>query len=164
MKQFRALTAFALFAAATLVFAQSPAQKTFDQLQTLQGNWSGTNSQGTPVSVTFRETSGGSALMSEIQAHGPESMVSMFHLDNDRLMMTHYCAMGNQPRMVAAVSPDGKTFKFTYLDATNLATPDAGHMQDAIFTLVDADHHTEEWIFNDHGKQHKELFQLARTK
>jgi len=164
VKQFRALTAFVLFAAATLVFAQSPAQKTFDQLQTLQGNWSGTNSQGMPVSVTFRETSGGSALMSEIQAHGPESMISMFHLDNDRLMMTHYCAMGNQPRMVAAASPDGKTFKFTYLDATNLATPDAGHMQDAIFTLVDADHHTEEWIFNDHGKQHKELFQLARTK
>ena len=104
MKQFRALTAFALFAAATLVFAQSPAQKTFDQLQTLQGNWSGTDSQGMPVSVTFRETSGGSALMSEIQAHGPESMISMFHLDNDRLMMTHYCAMGNQPRMVAAAA------------------------------------------------------------
>jgi len=147
-----------------LVFAQSPAQKTFDQLHALQGNWSGTDSQGMPVSVTFRETSGGSALMSEIHAHGPESMVSMFHLDNDRLMMTHYCAMGNQPRMVASVSPDGKTFKFTYLDATNLASPDAGHMQDAIFTLLDADHHTEEWIFNDHGKEHKELFQLARTK
>jgi len=164
VKGFQTLFAIVLCTAATLVYAQSPAQKTFEQLRVLEGNWSGKNAQDMPVTVSFHETSGGSALMSEIQAHGPENMISMFHLDNDRLMMTHYCAVGNQPRMVASVSPDGKTFKFSYLDATNLATPDAGHMEYAIFTLVDADHHTEEWIFEDHGKEHKEVFQLARTK
>ena len=64
--------------------------------------------------------------MSEIK--GKEDMITMFNLDGDRLLMTHYCACGNQPRMVASASPDGKTITFDFLDATNLATPDAGHM------------------------------------
>lgn len=164
MKAFRLFVAFALFGAASVALGQSSAQKSFEQLEALKGSWSGKTGQGMPVSVSFRETSGGSALLSEIQGHGPEDMISMFHLDNDRLMMTHYCAVGNQPRMVASVSSDGKTFKFSYLDATNLATPDAGHMQYAVFTLVDANHHTEEWVFADHGKEHKQVFQLERTQ
>jgi len=87
----------------------------------------------------------------------------MIHMDGpNRLLLTHYCAMGNQPRMEATVSPDGKTFTFNYVDATNLATPDAGHMQRMILTLLDANHHTEEWVFADHGKEHKVVFDLHR--
>jgi len=77
-------------------------------------------------------------------------------------MLTHYCGSGNQPRMQATVSPDGKTFSFDFVDATNLASPDAGHMQHVVFTIVDANHHTEDWTFLDHGKQMKEFFDLHR--
>lgn len=112
-----------------------------------------------PVKVSFRTTSAGSAVMSEIA--GKEDMISMFHLDGDRLLLTHYCAAGNQPRMKAA-SADGKTITFDYVDATNLAAPDAGHMQRMVLTTIDANHHTEEWIFNDHGKEMKEVFNLER--
>ena len=87
----------------------------------------------------------------------------MFHMDGvNRLMMTHYCAAGNQPRMQASVSPDGKTIAFSYVDATNLTTPDTGHMQKMVLTLIDDNHHTEEWVFADHGMGHKELFDLHR--
>jgi hypothetical protein len=90
-------------------------------------------------------------------------MISMFNLDGpNRLLLTHYCTMGNQPRMQASVSPDGKTITFTYVDATNLATPDAGHMQTMVLTLVDDNHHTEEWTFVDHGKELKRFFDLRR--
>jgi len=131
---------------ATVAWSQSSAQKSFDQLKSLTGSWDGQNNQGKPVTVTFRDTAGGSAVMSEIHGHGPENMISMFHLDGpNRLMLTHYCGAGNQPRMTATASPDGKTLTFTFLDATNLATPDAGHMQRAVFTMIDANHHTEEW-------------------
>jgi hypothetical protein len=64
--------------------------------------------------------------------------------------------------MLASVSPDGKVLTFTYLDATNLATPDAGHMQRMVLTLVDDNHHIEEWTFNDHGKEMKKVFDLRR--
>ena len=117
----------------------------------------------TPLQVSFKVVSGGSAVMSEIHGHGPENMISMFHLDGpNRLLMTHYCGAGNQPRMQASVSPDGKTITFTFVDATNLASPDAGHMQRMVLTMLDDNHHTEEWTFVDHGKEMKELFDLRR--
>ena len=151
--------------AATAAFSQSDAQKAFASIKNMPGAWEGTANNGHPLEVTFKVVSGGSAVMSEIMGHGPEDMVSMIHLDGpNRLLMTHYCGAGNQPRMQAAVSPDGKTITFTYVDATNLATPDAGHMQRVVFTVVDANHHTEDWTFADHGKEMKEFFNLRRNE
>jgi hypothetical protein len=166
MKALRiALSLGLLAAAATIAMAQTDAQKSFTQLKTLTGSWEGKNSKGEPLIVTFEDTAGGSALLSEIHGHGPENMVSMFHLDGpNRLMLTHYCGAGNQPRMTATTSPDGKTVAFDFLDATNLSAPDAGHMQRLVVTMVDANHHTEGWTFNDHGKEMKELFDLHRSE
>jgi hypothetical protein len=103
--------------------------------------------------------------MSQIHGvHGPEKMVSMIHMDGSRLVLTHYCSAGNQPRMAGTASPDGKTITFDFFDATNLASPDAGHMQRVVIAIVDANHHTEDWTFNDHGKEMKELFDLHRSE
>ncbi len=156
------LATFALLTA-TVALAQSDAQKSFDQLKSLTGSWEGKASNGHVLDVSFSDTAGGSALMSEIHGHGPENMVSMFHLDGpNRLLITHYCSVGNQPRMAASASPDGKTITFTFVDATNLASPDAGHMQQLVIAMLDANHHTEDWTFNDHGKEMKEFFDLHR--
>jgi hypothetical protein len=148
-------------ALATSAFAQTKAQKAFATIKTMPGSWEGKTADGKPVQVTFKVTGNGSAVMSEIQ--GKDDMISMIHMDGpDSLLLTHYCAIGNQPRMQATVSPDGKTLTFNYKDATNLATPDAGHMQQMVLTLLDPDHHTEEWIFVDHGKELKRVFDLYR--
>ena len=156
-----ALVLFVIFAAASAL-AQSEAQKSFDQLKSLAGTWEGKNKQNQPLQVTFRVTSEGSALMSEIIAP-KEDMITIFHMNGpDKLMLTHYCAAGNQPRMQAKTSPDGKTISFDFLDATNLPTPDAGHMQRVTIAVHDANHHTEEWTFVDHGKEMKEVFNLHR--
>jgi len=150
---------------ASAAVAQTTTQKSFDQLKSLTGSWEGKTAQGKPVQVSFRDTAGGSAIMSEIHGQGQENMISMFHLDGpNRLMLTHYCGAGNQPRMTASASSDGKTITFDFLDATNLATPDAGHMQRVVFTVLDANHHTEDWTFADHGKEMKEFFDLKRNE
>ena len=148
--------------AASYAFAGSAANTSFEQLKSLDGSWEGKGSNGEPVQVSYKVTSNGSALMSEIK--GKEDMISMFNLDGDRLLMTHYCAVGNQPRMVASPSPDGKTITFHFLDVTNLATPEAGHMNRLVISLAEANHHTEEWVYNDHGKEMKEVFDLWRKK
>jgi len=146
---------------ASAALAQSDAQKSFSQLKSLAGSWEGKSSDGKPVLVSYRETAGGSAIMSEIL--GDHSMVTMFNLDGgNKLLMTHYCTVGNQPRMQASVSPDGKTITFDYVGATNLSSPDAGHMQKMVLTMVDENHHTEEWTFADHGKELKQVFDLRR--
>jgi hypothetical protein len=101
---------------ASAALAQSDAQKSFDKRKTLVGSWQGKNADGKPVQISFRDTA------------GDEDMISMIHLDGDRLLLTHYCPAGNQPRMKASVPPDGKTIMFDFVDATNLSSPEAGHM------------------------------------
>jgi len=151
----------ATFTASAL--AQTDAQKAFASIKNMPGTWEGKALDGRALQVSFKVVSGGSAVMSEILGQGPEDMISMFHMDGpSRLLITHYCGVGNQPRMQATVSPDGKTLTFNYVDATNLATPDAGHMQKLVLTLLDENHHTEDWTFVDHGKEMKEFFDLRR--
>src|SRR5271154_501011 len=151
-----------VFLSASFVVAESDAHKSFDLLKGMEGKWAGKNQQGQPIEVTFRMTAGGSALMSEIHGHGPENMITMFHMDGDRLLMTHYCGTGNQPRM-KVISSDAKSVSFEFFDGTNIG-PGDGHMQHVTFTEPDADHHVEEWVFLDHGKEMKELFTLERVK
>jgi len=154
------LAAVIVVALAATAFAQSDAQKSFMQLKSLAGAWEGKTADGKPLQVSFRETAGGSALLSEIQ--GGHGMISMIHLDGpNKLLMTHYCAAGNEPRMEATVSPDGKTITFTFFDGTNIA-PDAGHMQSMVLTMVDSNHHTENWTFVAQGKETKQFFDLYR--
>ncbi len=157
-----AATTLIVILSASFAAAGSDAHKTFDRLKGLEGNWAGKNQQGQPVEVTFLMTAGGSALMSEIHGHGPENMITMFHMDGDRLLMTHYCGAGNQPRM-KVVSSDAKSVSFEFFDGTNIG-PGDGHMQHVTFSQPDADHHVEEWTFLDHGKEMKQVFTLARVK
>jgi hypothetical protein len=159
----RAAVAVAALLISTVALAQSEAQSSFAQLKSLDGTWEGKSAQGKPLEVTFRDTAGGSAVMSEIHGHGPENMISMIHLDGpNRLVLTHYCGAGNQPRMQASTSADGKTITFTFFDGTNIASSDAGHMQQVVIAMLDANHHTENWTFLDHGKETKEFFDLRR--
>lgn len=162
MKALRIAVCMVMLLSAAAVLAQSDAQKSFSQLKSLTGSWEGKNSQGEAVQVSYRMTAGGSALMSEIKGHG-EDMISMIHFEGaNRLLLTHYCAAGNQPRMQASASPDGKTITFNFVDATNLDSPQAGHMDHVMIAMLDANHHTEEWNFTDHGKEIKEVFDLTR--
>jgi len=71
--------------------------------------------------------------------------VTMFYLDNDHLTLVHYCDAGNRPRMVARTSPDGKTVEFDFLDISG--STQFGHMDHAVFTTVDANHHIEDWTY-----------------
>jgi hypothetical protein len=164
MKMRRLTLALVLSFVSTMAFAQSAAQKSFDQLKALEGTWEGTF-EGQPMHVTLRVTSRGNALMHEMRAAGPDDPITMIHLDGERLLLTHYCDAGNQPRMAATISPDGKTIVFNFFEATNLLPSQHGHMQRATFTFIDADHHTEEWEFAmADGKQMGGKLDLKRTK
>jgi hypothetical protein len=159
MKAIRYAICMLFVFAAVATFAQSDAQKSFDKMKSLAGTWEGKMSDGQTVTMTYTLVSGGTAVMAD-GIH--DSMVTMYALDGNRLLMTHYCGMGNQPRMSAALSPDGKTLEFTFVDATNLASPQAGHMHHAVFNFVDANHYSEEWTFTQDGQSKTEHFDLHR--
>ena len=148
----------------TAGLAQSAAQKSFEQLKALAGSWEGTM-DGQTLHVSLRVTSMGNALLHEMKGAGPDDPITMLHLDGERLLLTHYCDAGNQPRMVATLSPDGKSIVFDFVDATNLLSSQMGHMQRVTFTFIDPDHHTEKWEFAmAGGKQMGGLLDLKRTK
>ncbi|MFZ0201573.1 MAG: hypothetical protein WB523_19780 [Candidatus Sulfotelmatobacter sp.] len=158
---------------------KSEAQKSFDQLKTLAGTWQGPVTTTPPLSdmgngavtqVSLRVASRGNALVHEMREAGTaddptryDHPVTMFYLDNDRLLLTHYCDAGNRPRMAARTSPDGKTVEFDFLDVSG--STEYGHMQHAVFTIIDANHHTEEWTYLMPGDKpvHARL-DLQRTK
>ena len=155
------LIAATAFAADTAV-TQSDAQKSFDKLKTLAGSWEG-SFEGKPLHVTLRVTSMGNAVMHEMNGGGPEDPITMFNLDSDRLLLTHYCDAGNRPRMVGKMSPDGKTLDFDFLDVSG--STKQGHMQHVTINFIDADHHTEKWEFAmADGKTEGGLVDLKRSK
>ena len=80
-------------------------------------------------------------------------MISVYHLDGNRLLLTHYCMAGNQPRMQAgAFDPKTNRIDFQFLDATNLPSPDAGHMHRVVVRFQGPSEVTEDWTFYKGGK------------
>jgi len=170
MKTF--LFVFMAMCISAFAFAQSDAKKSFDTLKSIAGSWQGSVSttppqpeiDGKETQVTMRVTSMGNAIMHEMKSEGrPDDPITMMYLDNDRLLLTHYCDAGNRPRMVGKVSPDGKSVEFEFLDAAG--DLQYGHMHHAVFTIIDQNHHTEDWTFMLQGdKQVRAHFDLQRAK
>ena len=92
-------------------------------------------------------------------------MMTVYHPDGSRLVMTHYCSSGNQPRMRAeGLSAEGKKLAFAYVDVTNLSSPDSLHMVRLAMTFDDANHFTEEWTSLEKGKENTHAIKLTRQK
>jgi hypothetical protein len=158
-------------ALSAVVFAQSDGQKSFEKMKTLAGSWEGhvttvpptAEMEGKVVHATLRVTSMGNALMHEMTGAGrPDDPITMVYMDGDRLMLTHYCDAGNRPRMVGKVGADGNTVEFDFLDVAG--SLQYGHMHHAVFTVIDADHHTEDWTYMNGDKPVHAHMELQRTK
>jgi hypothetical protein len=163
MKVVRAARILLFVLASAGAFAQSDAQKALDKLKLLDGTWQGKDAKGGPVQDTYRLTAGGTAVMGENKM-GADDMLSLFYVDGERLLMTHFCPSGNQPRMQATISSDGKSISFDFLDVTNLANPRAGHMHHAVYLFSDADHYTEQWTWRQDGKDTTYQYEMQRKK
>ena len=143
--------------------APSDAQKAFELMKTLAGSWEGTI-MGMSTRITIRVTSSGNAILHEATGLGrPDNPITMFYVDGDRLLLTHYCDSGNRPRMVGKTSPDGKTVEFGFLDVSG--STQRGMMNHMVFTMIDANHHSEAATYMFPGnKPMVGQFVLTRTK
>ncbi len=147
------------------LYAASPASKDqpdFERLKSLVGVWEAEGPHGT-ARISYTVVSAGSTVMETIDDsdHAP-MMVTMYHLDGDKLMMTHYCSAGNQPRMrLVSSTPTDLTFEM--FDATNLASPNDAHMRKVVISWTDKDHITAAWTMSKDGKDGEPgIFKLTR--
>ena len=171
MKSLRCMLSVVLLSLSTVVFAQSDAQKpvaqsdaqkSFATIKTLAGVWTakltldppmpGMNDKETPGEVSMRVTSRGNALVHEMYSVGVpddptryDHPVTLLYMDGNKLNLIHYCDAGNRPHMIARTSPDGKTVEFDFVDISG--GTQRGHMHHAVFTVIDANHHTEDWTY-----------------
>lgn len=121
----------------------------FERLKKLDGEW--TRGEGKGVSTRYSVVSHGSVVM-EVMAPGkPFEMITMYHLDKDDLVLTHYCAHGNQPRMKAKLPFDGKKLAFEFAGGTNFDPAKDVHMHEVTFTFTDDDHFGTAWISYENG-------------
>jgi len=194
MKSCRFIVSTVLLSLSTVAFAQSPApkseipkteaQKSFEALKTLAGEWDGPVTtdlpeamkakmgvNSNPLHVSLRVTSRGNAIVEESQeARTPldytkyDHPLTMLYLDGGQLTLVHYCDAGNRPHMVGKASPDGKTVEFEFVDVAG--STQYGYMHHAVFTIIAARHHTEDWTYMMPGDKPPLLahFDLQRTK
>jgi hypothetical protein len=163
MRTLRTAAIGLLLFAGTTALAQSDAQKALGKFKSLVGTWQGKTVKGQAVEDTYNLTAGGTAVMGNDKM-GSEEMLSLFYVDGNRLLMTHFCPSGNQPRMQATISPDLKTISFDFLDATNLPSPQAGHMHHAVYIFTDSDHYSQEWTWMEDGKGTTYRSEMQRRK
>jgi hypothetical protein len=135
----------------------------FAQLIPLVGEWEGTSGSGAPVKLTYTLVSNGGALMERMQPSNEAEMITMYSADGDRIVVTHYCSAGNQPQMqTAALSSPTKKFDFKLVRVTGMKSPGEGHMVRLVLMMVDKDHLTQEWTFEENGKAQSDVFRYTR--
>jgi len=153
------------------------ARTVFDRLKTLAGTWHGTpEGEGEAAKAEaehqdevvhdFRVSAAGTVVMETMNPGTDHEMINMYYVDGDDLVLTHYCAGGNQPQM--RLDRDQSTAEklvFDFAGGSNLDPAVDGHIHAAKITIADGDHLESEWISHNEGKQAgKMTFHLARAE
>lgn len=173
MQLLRSLSALFL---CTLVFghcAVDDAKKTaqVDQLAELKklvGDWSGVMKHGSEdmeFRVNFRVSSGGSVVIETINSGTEHEMTTIYQKAGDGIQLTHYCMLGNQPKMRAKPSSAGGKLTFEFDGGTNLDPQKDKHMHAMTLEFLSADRIKETWTLFEDGKAgDPKPIELKRTK
>jgi hypothetical protein len=143
---------------ATHALAGGSGVAAFEQLKALVGHWETDKSKTKTATLDLELTSGGTAVIEKfhvVEQGKPVEMITIYYLDGDQLKLTHYCMAGNQPTMAGTYDASTKTVRFDFVSATNLKSPNDGHMHNAVYTFIDNDHFKTSWTFE---KDQKDAF------
>lgn len=136
----------------------------FESLKGLAGTWESVDEKGQRgVAAVITVTSAGSVVREVMFPGAAHEMTNMYHLDGSSIVATHYCAMGNQPRM-RCTSSDGKTFDFRFDDITNLPSKDVDPMAGLVVSIKDKNTFTQTWDTLKQNGEHHMVFELTRKQ
>jgi hypothetical protein len=127
-----------------------------DALKRLAGDWVGTIKHGPnqlDVTVNYKVTSGGSAVVETLLAGTEHEMITVFYEDGDDLVLTHYCMLHNQPHMRAKGNGAADKLEFKFDGGTNLKSDKDQHMHDMTLQILNDDHIKAAWTMYKDGKK-----------
>ncbi len=160
---------FAVFAAVVAVLvpaAASPqARAPWQTLEALQGSWRlpAPRTDGERAfRISYRPISKGSALVETFGNPSKHVTETIYHRDGAKIMVTHYCAQGNQPRLLLEPAAAGDTLTFRFLDVTNLAGKDASHLVRIDFRIIGANRLERRETYTEKGVAEESVLILER--
>ncbi len=169
------LFAFAFLFPSTMPFAAdghhpaAASSQGFERFKQLEGEWVGKSDKlehgPGELHTVFKVSSAGS-IVAETMFPGTEhEMLNVIHQDGDDIVLTHYCALGNQPEMKAPDKVEGKDVVFKFVRGGNMKSPNDMHMHNVTYTFVDKDTLRTKWIHYENGKPAGDVvFELKRKK
>ena len=148
--------------------AEHPSQlpMPFELVKTLVGTWQG-NKQALDgqetITVEYALTARGTAVVERISPGTPKEMVSIYTQDGHEMVMTHYCLLGNQPRMKTSSPVTENSITLSYIDGTGMRSAQDKHMHKLTLTIIDSRHINHEWtVFENGREQVTHTFAFAR--
>ena len=151
-------------AAPALAADKTKSEEAFDRLVALQGEWHGV-ADGVNTTLIYKLTANGSALMEQCRPENGHEMITVFTVDGDHLIATHYCSAKNQPQMATpAITDAQKPLAFLLVRVTGLKSPDDFHNTALTVIEEDEDHLTQEWLYDAKGKSGKNVFHFTRVR
>lgn len=133
------------------------------RMRTMVGDWYRTDAAASdgPV-MQYSIAANGSAVVERLFPGEEKEMVTMYFVDGDRLKLTHYCALGNQPTMVARAS-EGDRIDFEFVGVSNLASKNSAHMHEHEIEFLGENRVDATWIlWKDDQEAERRLFPVER--
>ncbi len=137
----------------------------FQKMKSLVGRWEAKTKSGKRIQVSYKTIANGSVLAETWGSPGGRVSMTMFHMDGEALLLTHYCPQGNQPRLRFTPSASKRALiAFRFLDATNLADKSDSHMHEVDFRFKDADTLVRTETYLSKGKPDVGTLTFVRTR
>jgi hypothetical protein len=99
----------------------------------LSGTFRATTPENRTITASYKLVSRGSALVETFTSASGNETMTVYHRDGHALVLTHYCAQGNQAHLRASETTNDRV-TFTFASATN-ATSDQSVMQTLAFAF-----------------------------
>lgn len=128
----------------------------FEFLKTLSGNWERSGGAhdhgGDSHGVIFKNTAAGSSVMETMFPGEDMEMISMYHMDDGTLLMTHYCALQNAPILKFEKSDKPGEIKFVFHGGTNFDPKVDAHVHEGVLRIKDANTIESSFVGYANGK------------
>jgi hypothetical protein len=144
------------------------ADSAFEFLKTLVGDWERAHGDhqhgGSSRAVTFKVTAAGSSVMETIYPGDPNEMITMYHMDGNDLLLTHYCALQNAPVMKFEKTGKPGEIKFAFFGGTNFDPKVDMHAHEGTFRVKDADTIESTFVTFSDGKENSKVSGTLKRK
>jgi hypothetical protein len=132
----------------------------FELIRSWEGRWQ--VAESTALHIVFEATARGSAMVERWETIAGLHSMTIYHMDGENLVATHYCPQGNQPRLESRDAASGE-LRFAFRDVTDLDAGEA-HTHALWFTPgADGTLQRSEVYRGEDGLQPPSVYTLTRS-